>query len=249
MADTLASDIIQDAAEKIGVYASNELVSNNATDQARFFTILNNMLDSWSNESLTCYAVQEQSGTLVVGQSQYTIGTGGNFNLVRPLRVIDGPGAAYILDPNGNKYSVDVRPRDSWNLISNPTEVTANVPTDIFYDPQYPLAVMNVFPIPNISWTLFWDSYLPFTAFSGVSTPVSLPPGYTKALADNLAVEAWPYFKPDGAPPPALLIRQAAISKGVVKRNNRRDNQAVYDREIVAGAAYGTYNVWSDRNG
>ena len=243
----LCSDILQDAAEKMGVYASTELLSNNSSDQTRMFNVLNNMLDSWSNESLTCFEELEQSGVLVVGQSQYTIGSGGNFNVTRPLRIKDGPGAAYILDPNGNKYGVTVRPRDSWNLISNPTEVTANVPTDIFYDPQYPLAVMNVFPIPNISWTLFWDSYLPFTVFASVGTAVSLPPGYVKAMVDNLAVEAWPYFKPDGPPPPQLLMRQAMISKGNVKRTNRRDNVAVYDREIVAGGAYGTYNIYSDR--
>lgn len=240
-----ASDIIQDALEKLGIYAAGETINSN--DQSRCLTLLNNILDSWSNESLTTFEELEQSGAMVVNQQSYQIGSGAaDFNITRPLRIKDGPGAAYLQDTNGNKYPVNVRPRDQWNLITNPTQVTANVPTDMFYDPQYPIGIIKVFPIPNISWTLYWDSYLQFTTFATVSTTVSLPPGYIKAMVDCLAEEAWPYFKPDVLQIPMHIVRSAMRSKGNIKRTNRRENVAVYDREIVSRGG-GTYNPYSDR--
>ncbi|MGH6737592.1 MAG: hypothetical protein ACREDY_00910, partial [Bradyrhizobium sp.] len=146
---TTALDLIQDSLESIGVYAPGETVSD--ADARRSLVVLDDMLDSWSNESLTCFAILEQSGMLIPGQNQYTIGQGGltwgespwgppstwtapaDFDLPRPIRVINGPGAAYLTDSNNNRYPVDVVPRDYWNMIWNLTEVTSNLPNIMFY--------------------------------------------------------------------------------------------------------------------
>ena len=40
----------------------------------------------------------------------------GDFNMTRPIRIIDGPGTAYIRDSNNNDYAVDVVPQDKWNM-------------------------------------------------------------------------------------------------------------------------------------
>lgn len=240
---TVASDLITDALQKIGVYAAGEPLS--AADSALGLRLLNRMLDSWSNESLTCYAILEQSHALTVNQYQYTIGTGGNFNMTRPIRIIGSPGSVYLLDTNGNRYNLEVVPRDKWNLIGNITQVTSNIPNTLFYDPQFPLGVINVYPIPNIAWTLYWDSYQQFTDFAAIGTTVSLPPGYEKAIVDNLAVEYWPYWKADQAQVNPTILRDATISKGNVKRVNIRDNIARYDPEIVA-RGISTYNIYTD---
>lgn len=242
---TTARDLIQDALERIQVYVPSETATD--ADAARGFSVLNQMMDSWSNESLTCYEELEQNGAMVVGQSSYQIGAGAaDFNTTRPLRIKDGPGAAYLLDTNGNKYGVNVRTRDQWNLIANPSQVTANVVTDIFYDPQYPVGIINVFPVPNMTWTLYWDSYLQFTRFATLASALSLPPGYEKAISENLAVDLAMYFPTAKITP--SLVQAASRSKGNIKRTNRRENVAVYDRELIARGT-GVYNVWSDRSG
>ena len=56
---TTAQDIITDSLNILGVYAAGETISDADLEQA--FTRLNDMLDSWSNESLTCFAILELS--------------------------------------------------------------------------------------------------------------------------------------------------------------------------------------------
>lgn len=244
---TTAQDMIQDAAEKIGVYAPGETIT--AADEARFLKVLNDMIDSWSNESLTCYAILEQSVPLQVAKQSYTIGTTGSpdVNATRPIRLIDGPGAAYMRDSNGNRYPVNVVPRDQWNLIWNLTSTTSNIPNTLFYDPQFPLGVLNVWPLYNgtLAMTMFFDSYLQLTEFANLQATVTLPPGYVKAIQDNLAIEAGPYFKPDNWVPSAMLMKAASDSKGNIKRSNLRPNVATFDKLLHArGGA--VYNIYAD---
>ena len=91
-----AQDMIYESLRLMAVYAPNETPTDADVEQG--LTCLNDMLDSWSNESLSCFAILEQSGTVVAGKSSYTIGPSGDFNLTRPLRLIEGPGAAYSQD-------------------------------------------------------------------------------------------------------------------------------------------------------
>lgn len=235
-------DLATEAYRKIGYYAPGEVISDADAQQA--FNTANDMLDSWSNESLTCFATLEQSGVMQPGVGSYTLGAGGVFNMTRPLKLIGGPGAAYLMDTNGSRYDVEVVPRDQWNLVTGNTLVNANVPMYLFYDSQNPLGVINVWPIPNIAWTLYWDSYLQLVDFVSIASTLTFPPGYKKAIQDCLAVELWPYcFKGDI---PALLVELASKSKGNIKRTNIRENVAVYDVALTARTG-NTYNVYTDQ--
>lgn len=236
-----AQDIVQDALEMLGIYAAGETMSD--ADAGRGLSVLNDMLDSWSNESLTCFAITEQSAALVVGTSAYTIGSGGTFNMTRPLRLIEGPGAAYTLDSGGNKYQMNVVPQDQWNLITNTSSTqTSNFPNTLFYDPQFPLGTLHFFPTPNASYTAYWDSYLQLVTLTSLSTAVSLPPGYKRALGTNLAVAIKPYFTAAQIDP--AVIKEALESKGNIKRTNIRTVQSRYDPEIVGKP--GLYSIYTD---
>lgn len=240
-----ALDIITDALVGNGTYAPGEPIS--AADADLGLKRLNVMMDQWSNESLMTYAVLEQHGTLVPGKYQYTIGASGDFNMTRPLRILGGGGTCYVLDSNGNRYNLEVVAQDRWNLIGNIAQVNANFPNTLFYDPQFPLGIINLYPIPNISWTLYFDSYLQLTAFTNLATVLTLPPGYQAAMQDNLAVELWRFFKPDTVPIPATTLAVASRSKANIKRTNTREVIAGYDSELVSRAS-GSYNIFTDSN-
>lgn len=227
-----ALDMITDSFQKIGVFAPGETIDAASAQTA--LNILNDMIDSWSNEALTCYAILEQHAPLVVGQSAYTIGPGGNFNMTRPLRILDSQGSAYILDTNGNKYLMTIVPQDIWNSTTQ-GNIDSNFPDTLFYDPQFPLGIINIFPSPTIVYTMYWDSYLQLSEFPTLTAPLSLPPGYRKAIQDCLAIEMYPYFASQATALTPLLIEIASKSKGNVKRTNIRENVAQYDPEIVSG--------------
>jgi hypothetical protein len=240
-----AADLIQAALEEMKVYAPGETVST--ADMARALDVLNRMVDTWSNMPLACFEIVERSKLLTIGDSDYTIGSGGDINVTRPLRLLKGPGAAYILDTNSNRYDVEVVERDVWNSIANLT-VTSQVPNTLFYDPQYPLGIIYLWPVPLVAYTLYFDAMLPFSTFATSATAVSLPPGYEDAIVHNLAVRLWPFFKAEGVLVDQLVLEMAKEGLGIVKRTNIREVEATYDDAIVA-APSGTYNIYTDRQG
>jgi hypothetical protein len=167
--------------------------------------------------------------------------------MTRPIRLIEGPGSAYVQDGNGNNYQMEVVPRDKWNLYANRTNVvTSNFPNILFYDPQFPLGIINVLPFPNAPYTMFWDSYLQLSDFANLQTEVSLPPGYALAIKTNLAVALKPYF--DDAQLDPVVLARALESKGNIKRSNMRAVVALYDAEIVSRAGV-SYNPYTDSVG
>lgn len=73
-------DIINGALLDIGARAAGELAP--AEDTSEAFTLLNLMLDQWSNESMMVYKKEEVIHELAAGQYVYTIGPGGSVGAV-----------------------------------------------------------------------------------------------------------------------------------------------------------------------
>ncbi len=240
---TTALDIIGDALSKVRVYAPGETVS--AADSALCLRTLNRMMDSWSNDTLACFATLTQSGVLVPGNAVYNVGPGSTFQATRPLKITEGPGAAYLQDNLGNNYPVDVVPQDVWNQIGNRT-TNSNIPDTLFYDPQFPVAVLNLFPVPTIAYTLYWVATLQLQSFPNLTTVVNLPAGYEDALVYNLAIRIKPDFKAAQIDP--IIIELASQTKAAVKRTNIKAVEASYDGVIVSKAS-GTYNIYRDGRG
>jgi hypothetical protein len=244
MADTALS-IIQDAFEQIKIYAPG--VTINAADSARALSCLNEMLDEWSNMSLACFANLEQSFPLVIAKQAYTIGTSGGADIVatRPISISTGMGAAYLKDNQGNRYPVNVIEQDQWNTIGLLT-TTSQLPDTMFYDPQFPLGVINIFPQPSAAYTMYFDARLQLANLTTLNSSFNLPPGYRSAIKSNLCIRLWPYYK-QGDPTP-ILIGLAMQSLGNIKRSNIKESPAAYDSAIVSRAK-SSYNIFSDTNG
>lgn len=241
MADT-AQDVIQDVFVRCKVYAPGVTVID--ADNQWAFTRMTDMLDEWSNASLICFANLEQSFTLQNEKNQYTIGPGGDINQVRPLTILTGMGAAYLMDTNANRYPVNVVEQDQWNSLGLLT-ITSQIPDTLFYDPQFPLGIINIFPTPSMQYQMFFDSRLQLADLTDLTTEFSLPPGYMSAIKSNLTIRLWNDYKQGD--PPAFRMMEAAESLAAVKRTNIRQSPAVYDSAIVSRSG-GSYNIFSDSN-
>jgi len=234
-------DIIQDALELLGVYGPGDTISS--ADESRSLSVLNDMMDVWSNESLACFDWVTQTFTMVPGQYQYTVGPGGFINGTRPLRVSDAPGSAYLLDANLNRYLMNVLDQLSWNIVTTAV-ANSDLPNILFYDPTFPLGTINIWPTPSSSWTCSFLSYRQLGGFAAPSSSFSLPPGYKRAITTNLCLSLKPYFASAQIDP--LIIKEASETKASVKRSNMRTQIAVFDPELVSrGSA--VYNIWTDR--
>lgn len=239
MADTF-QHIAQDVFEQMKVYAPGVTIID--ADAQRALRECNTMLDEWSNDTLTCIANLEQNLQLQIGKQQYTVGSGGDLNGPRPLQIRTGPGAAYLMDSNNIRYQVNVIEQDQWNQIGLLT-VTSQLPDTLFYDPQFPLGLLNVFPLPLAAYNLYFDSRIQFADIAGLATQFSLPPGFMSAIKNNLVIRLWPFYK-TGDPTP-LLIGLATDSLAKVKRTNIRQSPSQYDAAVVSKAK-SSYNIYSD---
>ena len=239
---TTAREMIQDALEMLRIYAPGEDAS--APDMARGWSVLNDMNDSWSNESLACFAWLTQTFTLIPNQYQYTVGgPGADIAGPRPLRVSDAPGAAYLLDTNLNRYMVDVVDQLKWNWTTTAV-ADSNLPDHLFYDPQFPLGIINLWPTPTTGYTCSFLSYTQLTDFANLDADVGFPPGYKLAYTTDLAIALKPYFKTANLDP--VVVERGSKAKAAIKRNNMRTQIAVFDPELVS-RGNAVYNIYSDR--
>lgn len=239
----LASDIIKRAAKAIGYLGRNDVMS--AGDANDGLQCLNAMLDSWAGETLFSYATNTQSFALTVGKQQYTVGTVGtpDINNTRPTDI----SSAYLIDSNGLTYNVEVIPQDRWDAIGLKS-ITSQIPNTLFYDSQFPLGIINIFPVPLISYTLYYQAILQQAGFALLTTQLSMPPGYALGYIQNLAVQMMSAGFPclldaDGK---ALLYENAAKARANIKRLNTKEVLTDYDDAIISqGSA--SYNIFTDR--
>lgn len=237
-----AQDIITRAARALGYLGFTETLG--ASDANAGLEILNTMLDSWAGEFLTSYAQQEITFIMASGQSQYTIGTVGtpDINNTRPIEIRE----AFITDSNNLDYGMIILTQDRWNDIGDKS-INSQIPNTIFYDPQFPLGVINIFPVPLLNYALTMDVILQQATFSLLTTQLSMPPGYARAYVFNLAMEMM------GAGYPCLLdekqlaalVKNATDSKANIKRENLKEVLSQYDDAIVS-RSYASYNIFND---
>jgi hypothetical protein len=239
---TTASQIITRAAKTLRYLGRDEVLT--AQDANDGLIAFNAMLDSWSNENLFSYVVLERSFVLSVAVNSYTIGSGGVINTTRPLDITQ----AFVRDAGGNDFLMNIKTRDWWNQLGNRSAtITSQIPTDLFYDPQYPLGVINIFPTPLIGYTVFYSSMQQQVDPSALTTSISMPEGYERAYVLNLALD----LQTAGFPclldekDYAKLTENARESKAAVKRTNIKDVIANYDAAIVS-KSYATYNIFRD---
>lgn len=230
---TTAQDVITSALKKLGVLFKNETPSDDESSDA--LTSLNNMIASWSNESLIIYADVKETFSLTSGVNSYTIGTGQTFNTDRPIAI-----KTATINLNNVDYQVDILPWDDY-LAQISFKITGStIPEIIAYDNAFPTGTIYVYPQPaTSSATLTLLSEKQLTAFASLTTDVSLPPGFLRALTYNLAIEIASEF---GAQPDPTVVAIASSSKGNIKRAALRAQPMTFEMDKRR-----RYNIYADR--
>ena len=232
MAITTAGDIVRKALSKILVLGTQDTLAD--VDMQDGIDALNSMLDSWWNESLAVYSIRQENFPITANVASYTVGPAATWNTTRPTRILNAF-ARY----QGVDYPVTPIDRLQYDPI--PYKTTGGIPLVLFYDRAYPQGTVTLYPVPNLAMTLYFDSYLQIQSFADKDASISLPPGYARALIFNLACEIAPDYNKEPGP---SLLKSAAESKGILKRNNRQDVTMKFDYALLYGSP--AYNVYSD---
>ena len=180
-----------------------------------YISRLNSMMDSWSNETLFIPYYSVTSFGLPASQGSYTIGVGGNFNMTRPIRIVD---PCYIRDLDGNDTPLIILDEKAWGGIVD-KNADGSYPCYMFYDSGYSATstgTVYFWPEPSASLSTYINTLQPLQNLSTVTTNLQLPPGYQRAIETNFALEVAPGFisiSPE-------LAKIAKESKAAIKSTN-----------------------------
>ena len=211
---TTALDLITTAAQKIGALESGEVLT--ADEGTDCLNVLNSMLDFWQIDKLLVYQIVQSTYTWPAATVSRTIGTCGNFNATRPIRIEDG---TFFRDVANNIDYPDieiVRNRETYDSIVSKSDKGFS-PEILFYDPAYPLGVLYVYPVPSGSLSLLLNTWQTLQSFAALTTVLSLPPGYQWMIEHNLAVHLEPVFS---LPVPDRVLMEANKSRAAIERLN-----------------------------
>ena len=225
-------DIATRSLKEIGVLAASETPT--AEEGADALSTLNDLVNQWAAERLQIYTVTRTEWTITPSDGSYTVGTGGDVNVLRPVsvnevRLMDTTPAPDI------EYPLTKLTEDGYAAIPQKA-MTSVWPTSWYYNPTYPLATLIVWPVPTASG-LKGVMYAPqaVASFADINATIDLPPGYLRMIVKNLAVEMAPMY---GRQADGNLVAQAREAKEVVKRANRRLSDLSVDAAVVQGGRW-----------
>ncbi len=205
---TTGTVLVADSLLQIGVVTAGQTVKTN--DLAIGLRWLNRMLDSWANVRAMLYTTATETFTFVANQAEYTTAVlaGG----ARPVAL------NYMnITLSGVNYPCRLIVNQSWADIGYPP--ATGIPEVCYYDAAFPDGNMQFWPIPYSS-ALTCNVYTQ-RVLSGpilAATDVLLPPGYEKAIVDNLGMYLTTAYP--GAPVPQTLPAEAKEGMRVLRVTN-----------------------------
>lgn len=170
-----AGDLITAAFIKVGI----EVPTTAQTASA--LISLNNMMSLLGADMLS-YSVVSESFSLAVADAEYTIGSAGQWDTVRPSQVV----SCFIRDDDNFDHQVRVISSTQYNQLGDKSFDAR--PTALYFLPEYPLAKIIFNTRPLVAEDAFFEFIKNFTEFATTATTATLPPEYKEGLVYNLAV-------------------------------------------------------------
>jgi hypothetical protein len=226
-----ALQIVTDALKLIGVVAGHEVPT--ASEQTDAFARLNELIDSWGTHAQTMHVSRRALLALTAGQQTYPLAV--------PVPGPLGVDAVTVLATGATvEIPVAVLTTQEYLAIVDKSLQGSQV-TGVVFSNSVPAPELWVWPVPTSAQTLALYYDQPVAQFPDLVTPVTLAPGYAKALRTNLAIELAPEF---GRVVDPMVDRLARESLADVKRANVE----VYELALsgVPGVCGGSYDILSD---
>lgn len=234
--------IIRRAYQRVGILGQGESLPQQ--DQNDGLEILREMLDQWSIQSLMIPVVTNITFDLTTA-SEYTIGLAEDENSPanhieqpRPIEIISG----FVRAQEDVDYSLERISAEIYDGFSLKTVQT--IPRLYYYEQGYPLStiIFNVIPSQPLTLYLKYKAELKeLLNVNNLTSTLLLPPGYEKAIIDNLAVDLAPLY---GKTAPKTVILNATNGKRLVKQSNSSLKLLQVDKAITQNLKRrGTYII------
>lgn len=209
---------VERALQEIGFLGAGQAAS--AEDASFALTVSQRMFNAWAAERLTIVSILRTTKTLTSGTRDYTIGSGGSINIVRPLWIDH---AAIILDNTATtvqELPIRLYTDDEWALVGQKTLASATL-EGIYFDRAFNssgLGTISTYPTINIAIASL-ALYTPkaTVGYTALTDDVTFAPGYEEAVHYQLARRL---CRPYGRPLTPDLIEDADESLRRIKFAN-----------------------------
>ncbi|HQT76814.1 MAG TPA: hypothetical protein PLD10_07150 [Rhodopila sp.] len=240
MSSTLpnAASLINLALKMAGVLGVGQTAQAEDTNDA--FTLMNAMLAQWQRKRWLVYALVD-TPFVSTGAESYTVGLGENFNIARPDKV-ESVFARYV--PTGSTpvdYPLEIiEAREDYNRI--PLKLLGTFPQVAFYDAQYPVGNLFVWPVPEASlFEIHITTKAVLSQFTNTTSTMALPPEYQEAIIYNLVPRLRAMY---GLPPDPVTNALAVSALATIRAANAQIPRLQVPPEA---GVHTRYNVFSDQ--
>lgn len=177
---------------------------------------LNQQIDYWSARGCYAYTTHFDLYTLTPNHQPHLIGPGlssPDFSAtMRPVRLE----SASVVIPGQVDQPINLRD-NAWWAGQRMKSMTSNMPTDLYYQPDFPNGALYLHPVPTAAYGIRLESDVVLHQFASLDDPFIAPPAYLAAVTLTLAEELCDLWE---VPTPANLPRRALKARDALQSNN-----------------------------
>jgi hypothetical protein len=196
----------------------------------------NRMKDSWANISDLIFATTTDTFTMTPALATYSTTLLANG---RPAAI----DSMWVIFSNIS-YPVTMRDEQWYNSITY--KPTPAIPNNCYYNAGMPNGTFKFYPTPYAAFVCNVARLDAVVGAVTLTTNMTLPPGYEKALVDSLAVDIFPTFKGSKTPIPPDLKQLAIQAQMVLKNTNYRPLEM--NSPFSGGSGAGSTNFFPFRS-
>ena len=235
----LVGDIVTRSLRLAGIIGIGQRMS--PVDAQTSMDALQDILAQWQVQRWLVYGLTTNSIT-ATGQLSYTIGPGGDINMVRPDRIE----SAFMRFRNSGAVTVDrslalINSREDYNQIT--VKNIGSIPAAVYYDNAFPLGSLYFWPVPlGGTCDLFVTTKIALPLISDMTQVLSMPPAYFAALRYELAS----VLRVEYTLPPDPKLEGMVTKAKAILRNSNAQVPTLRMGSAVPGGNGGWYNPYSD---
>lgn len=208
---TTALQIIRGALNLTNAVGTDQTLTADETSDC--LDVFNDLIEMFNTSNLAVYGSSNQTFSTIAAQATYTIGAGGDWNTVRPVRIND-PGYTLIQSTSYPVYSMT---QAEYNEIPVKTQQQPFAYRYLFIN-SFPLGRITLWPVPSQVASITFTIDHQLTAISDAATSISFPPGYANVFRYKLAVMLAPLFGKTAKPE---VQKEAKDSYAAICRANK----------------------------
>lgn len=209
--------VLEDALHELNVLSPGESIDGPSA--AFCLRRLNTIFDTWNAQREAVYAELFEVFTLVPNQQNYTIGAAGSSPdwttaNHRPVQIDAANVVLNAITPNV-RQPLRIQDYEWWAGV-RVRDVSTAFPTDLYFEADWPLGVVHLWPKPSAAYGLELVSRGTHD-LATLDGTFSMPPGYQQAATLTLAEHVASGFGRQVTPQTAKLAREA---RAVIFGNN-----------------------------